>query len=433
MFPNRYSNNEEIFNNYLDNLENISVISHGAYGVTFLLNLPNNINITNKDLFYKKMTPNAEYGDCVKELVIKFQFVLKPGESLDENDERFFIRPLTEDELKNEVNIQTDIVLKTSQYLQPLCPSIVYADIINVSEKKTIILKKIIDKANVHNVLKFYEGVIYYNIGIIAMELANNSYTLNRYINKFHYGDAKLAVKLAENMSRYALLKLALETEYNHGDFHKHNILIQNDSNYFLTNAGVPKTISPVLIDFGRSTKINPGVMKLIRESVKNKQYTKALSYLCDKSSNYFLRNIKYVDYYGWVCGNYNLDTSGNINEYVNFIKQNDDNTFEINTTLPPKLSDDINAEIDILFQERELALNKNVEIMNKLHDDNPAKYPLLPLSNEIKNKLYSGMIGGKRQRPTKKRKTMRKRCKKTKCMKMERRKNKSKKSKKKK
>ena len=269
MFPNKYQNNEAIFENYLDNSEKVTTISKGVYGITFLLDLSNNINTTNDNLFFKKMTPNAQYGDNVKQLVVKFQFVLKnPTDDPDMTS----LDAVSEDELKNEVNIQTDIVLKTLQYLQPLCPSIVYADIVKDPIKKNSLYEKLIFKADKFDVFKLRKsqiksGMSMYNVGIIAMELANDSTIL------YHYSKINPSNKIvAENISRYAILKLALDTEYNHGDFHQGNILIQKDSNYFLSNDGVPIPISPVLIDFGRAAKIPPEVMKLIRENVKNKQ-----------------------------------------------------------------------------------------------------------------------------------------------------------------
>ena len=65
----------------------------------------------------------------------------------------------------------------------------------------------------------------------------------------------------------------------------------------------------------------------------------------------------------------------------------------------PPALPETINAEIDVLFQAREIAIDANIETMILAHEQDRIKYPLLPVSTQIKNKLFSGLIGGKRKR----------------------------------
>ena len=55
-----------------------------------------------------------------------------------------------------------------------------------------------------------------------------------------------------------------------------------------------------------------------------------------------------------------------------------------------------INADVHILFQKREQQIDLNIQKMDELHRNDPNKYPLLPISNAIKNNLYNGMIGGK-------------------------------------
>ncbi len=46
----------------------------------------------------------------------------------------------------------------------------------------------------------------------------------------------------------------------------------------------------------------------------------------------------------------------------------------------------------------REHAIDINVQEMDELHRVD-AKYPLLPVSNAIKNSLYNGMFGGKKHK----------------------------------
>jgi hypothetical protein len=66
----------------------------------------------------------------------------------------------------------------------------------------------------------------------------------------------------------------------------------------------------------------------------------------------------------------------------------------------------DIDVQIDQLFKMREVAIDDLVKTMSSLHDSEPDKYPLLPVSNSLKNSLYNGMIGGKHKRRIKPRHT---------------------------
>ena len=383
MFPySNFDKSEEIIYNYLENTKTIKVLSKGTYGITFLLELPDDLQINDDDnSFYKTMVPNKNYGKPVTKLIIKLQHIFKPDNlDVEYHDKILNIQPSSEEDFKNEINIQTDIFFKTLQYLQPLCPSIVYTSIINDKNKQIKIIQTLF---NIKNKSINIPAFKFYNTGIIVMELVEESKTLSSYIN-----DNPDNKKLAENISRYALLKLALDTEYNHNDFHKGNIMIQHSNDYFMTENGTEINIAPMLIDFGRTTKINSEIMQLIRESVNNKQYRKALSYLCDeRTGNEYVSNPTYKKFYGWVCGDYN--------------------------GIPDlKLPDSVDIEIDKLFVQREIAINAVVTKMDKLHSQEPNKYPLLPISNAIKNKLYNGMIGGKKKQKYRKKGNITKRTK---------------------
>ena len=66
---------KQIFTYYLNNFYEIKTLSYGRYGIVFVLLLPDDIDTTNEDNFYKQMTPNENYGKIVKSLLIKIQFV----------------------------------------------------------------------------------------------------------------------------------------------------------------------------------------------------------------------------------------------------------------------------------------------------------------------------------------------------------------------
>ena len=82
------------------------------------------------------------------------------------------------------------------------------------------------------------------------------------------------------------------------------------------------------------------------------------------------------------------------------------DNLSKKAITNTPETLQDLNDEIDAMKRAKELATDNRVTKFNKLHDDDPS-YPLLPLSNNIKNSLFPGMTGGKKKR---KRRTFKKR-----------------------
>jgi hypothetical protein len=189
---------------------------------------------------------------------------------------------------------------------------------------------------------------------------------------------------------------------------------MSNVDNYFST---IDKR--PIIIDFGRTTKISPIIMEKIKETVKNKEYIKALKYLCNyNTANEFIKDPYYNEYYGWVCGNYNSDDLEYLDKLVENLIEHDDS----NETKEEKLNkikrkinsskyhpfDDMknihttDKHIHYLFQMRETSIDENIEIMKTLHNID-SKYPSLPiLSSNIKNNLYNGMLGGKKKRTRK-------------------------------
>ena len=396
----------EIFSQFINNAENINYISKGTYGIILEITLGKN-SIPNN---YSQISPDENYGTPVSNILIKLCGISNKDVSFKVGTHDI-IYPVTQSEFQNEINIQTDVYLKTIKYLQPLCPGIVYANIQKdkeIEDIENLILKKIkyTDKilpivTNLFNEIKNNDV----ELGIIGMEFVKNGHVLKMYNN--HEG--------ALNICRYALLRLALDTGYNHNDFHQGNILIMsNVDNYFST---IDKR--PIIIDFGRATKISPSIMEKIKKKVKNKEYIKALKYLCNyNTANEFIKDPYYNEYYGWVCGNYNSDDLEYLDKLVENLIEHDDS----NETKEEKLNkikrkinsskyhpfDDMknihttDKHIDYLFQMREKSIDENIEIMKTLHNID-SKYPLLPIiSSNIKNNLYNGMLGGKKKRTRK-------------------------------
>lgn len=370
--------NEPTFFSYLEN-STFEFLSSGGYGIVLKCNVDvDGIAEPFKSLRY------PDFNKPITHLCIKLCIV--SDISIDDS----FVSNVTPSEFENEINVQTDIFLKTFQYLQPLAPGIVYTNVLNmikhgqtINDIYSIIIDSLsedekdnLDELMMHILLE-PSDIDYgkHSLGIIGMEIIYAD-TLSNQIKM-----EPLKKNFLTNIGRYAYLNLALMTGYNHGDFHQKNILLAKGGDYFkVPNAGYNYT--PIILDFGRTAKISPEVLNDMKEAVSEKNYVKALSYLCDKrSSNKYVNNFKYIAWYGWICGDYKF---GFGNPKLN--------SLEI-------IDPDINQTIDNFFTFREGAIDDVIQKMKMLHDNNPNVYPLLPLGNQVKNKLYNGMIGGRRKR----------------------------------
>jgi len=374
--------------------------------------------------YYRRMAPDETFGAPVYNLVIKLCLISENTNATVENIFGGKLHSVKEDDFQKEINIQTDIFLKTMQYLQPIAPAIVYASIFDdknlIKFLLTIISKQSGNDINLQQAL----GALNFKLtmdptcklGIIAMETAFGD-TLGA-VEKQYIKEPDV-IKILSNITRYTLLKLALETEYNHNDFHKYNIIMIPNTNYFDQKMFSAQAI---ILDYGRADKIPPEIMKKIREAVQEKKYTKALSYLCDKSYAYpCISQIKHASRYGWICGDYNLtdadydivisnlvaEANGLIRKYnadpSTFPKKPlaDETYIRKLIPKPNAISESSNDMIAELFEDREKMLDKLAQQMKELHDKSPNRYPLLPISNQLKNEVYNGMFGGKRNKKT--------------------------------
>ena len=408
-----------------------NMLDLGSRGSTY--NIPNELKNNPAYIpfpnYYKKISPDKEFGSPVYELVIKLCLINDDPDAEVKNVISGEIHSVSAEEFQNEINVQTDVYLKTIKYLQPLAPGIVYANIIDKLDESKLLLITLSNNSGNDNVLKQGLSNIYFKLnmdpssklGVIVMELAFGD-TLGK-IEDFYMKRREIEIARAlNNVGRYALLQLALETGYNQNDFHKYNIMLIPCRNYFEKSEFSARGM---IIDYGRAAKIPNNILEQIRNLVNEKKYTDALKLLCDKSYAYpMIPAIKYAKRnYGWVCGDYNLSDADYEEEIMKLFDEATAarNTYNA-THVPPKpavtidevksivpkpleLNDINNVQLGELFEDREIQLNKNIEIMKQLHNSNPDKYPLLPVSNEIKNKLFSGMIGGKKKKYTRRNK----------------------------
>jgi hypothetical protein len=162
---------EDIFNDFLNNAIKIEYIADGANGIIYKIVVPENY-----DSGYTYIDPNY-YGEHVREIALKI-CILKSSDI---------------DSFKTEVNIQSDIFRKSLDYLQPLCPAILFSKIVRDKEKKKLInyMLKIDSDIRSHK-LPYLDSELdidgellsnkTYLLGIIAMEYENGYLRLYDFI-----------------------------------------------------------------------------------------------------------------------------------------------------------------------------------------------------------------------------------------------------------
>jgi len=402
------------FSTFITNSK-ISFLTTGANGVTFIAKLIDNPlsdelpenwkkkestrepgkfyyynRVTNVSSWKKPFNPiinspyayiNSDtYGEPVSQLLFKIAFIddALAGRqfSLNSTNAQYSINKV--DAFKDEVNIQTNIFLKSMQFLQPICPAPIFADVIENRVIILTVLNSLISNGDNDKTIKILEEIkiimthptTIIKFGIIGMEYMDTCITMSDCVKSSAITETNK--KLYINMCLYLLLRLALETEYSQGDYHFSNILINlNQDDYFHGLKG-----GPLIIDFGLSRKIPPNILKNIKTKCVAKDYTGALKEMClvNRSDDLIMAN--YVSFYGWACGKYD----------------------QINDVEIIDFEPDTNDELKKLFELRETAIDELVKQFNEKHAINK-NIPLLPLSNETKKYMFAGLIGGRRNK----------------------------------
>ena len=357
---------EEDFLDFIKNSK-INKLSKGSNGITYVAELDKKTNYVSK---FKNFYFN-DFNKPVQKLLIKLCFI---GDGDNEDmifdnlsivDERSFIK---------EVNFQIRIFNKTYQYLQPLCPAVVYSSIEFCNGPTMEILI-----AKIYKINRFCTNYINnIRIGIIAMEYANDFIVLNNdissaieenitnnYINKIFYGI-------------YLIIKLA-EIGYSHGDYHLGNILINNNdvtfisSNIFITNPAYP-----LLIDFGFTEELPIETGKLIKEYIKQKKYNEVLKILYNIPRSDGLSLTGYSHLFGILTGFYDLI--------------NDISTKKQFTYYPFNSVENFNEKFSNFLELREQKIDLNIKQFNNMDKETRNNY-LLPLDTDVINKMFSGIF----------------------------------------
>jgi len=413
------TNYKEAFEKFLKNSK-IKYLSRGASGITFMATLNEGVEIENNYIY----SSSVKYGEEIKYLIVKLGFSealkmdytyiktplynnyneLKEKENLtqkEKNDkdnaeyrllntlcflyDKIELKYTNETEFINEVNSQCKIYLKTIDYLQPVCPGIVFSNIYTEYNEILYLLFGLRNNAEDEFTKNFLGEIynkhgykVYKNLTVIGMEYVETSEkaeTLLKYLieydNSTKTNELKEQYELYINMGRFIVLYLTLRTGYTHGDFHSANIMInKKDETYFKGYKG-----SPVIIDFGHTQQLEESKLNEFRNLCEEEKYVEALRLLCsiNRPDGLVMNKKEYTKQYGWICGNYNLLEGKEVTDDGYWEKTND--------------------ELKKLFKARTLAVQDLVDEFNIKHDNEPDKYPSLPLDREFKtNKIFHGI-----------------------------------------
>jgi hypothetical protein len=288
------------------------------------------------------------------------------------------------DNFIKEVNVQTDIFFKTMEYLQPLCPAPVFSEIMTGESKMENFLitlknntsdpytKKAFDKM-IENIIK-YKTIP--SLGVLGMEIANGFDTMHNYYDICKRKNEVTHYESCEQMAKLQILNLALKTGYSQNDFHRSNLLV--NPNY----KGFYKDLNGkvLIIDFGLASKLTNDNLNQIRENYQEGNYSEALKTFETLKRSDGLIIKEYPTYYGWIYNNAKAFTK--------------------RPNLQIRSDSEYDEKINELIEKEEAATDDRIKYFDEKHRLEPDKYPLLPLSNAIKNSFFQGMInGGKKKK----------------------------------
>jgi hypothetical protein len=369
-------NREEAFFTFLEH-SRIHILSRGSFGLTFVASLPEN----KRNYSSYKHTDAALYGKPVTTLLFKLMFVydkqVKQQASVFSytfKNKTKTMREISTDTFNQEVNNQIEIYFSSLKYLQPYCPGIVYANMIEPEEvllhknggnsETSLNAEKILmtifknlenveysqkntekdtDMSTTHETSTSYndtetsydeagdiiQGMInkiekeegQSNIGIIAMQyfdqenysLLKNESVQIKSMEESNEKDAKYEDGYEEKFEvstiyylacYYLIVKIAVNTGYSHGDFHRSNILINTGDKQYFHNTRIDNILigRPILIDFGLSFKLSEKEHNTIKEAYAKGDYSSILKYLCALGGGINGKHSLERSIYDWTC-----------------------------------------------------------------------------------------------------------------------------------
>jgi DNA (cytosine-5)-methyltransferase 1 len=199
------------FEHFLTN-STISYLTSGANGSIFKADL-----IPKTSTVYKHTNIN-KYGEPIDSVIFKLILIYNTPmifaeyhtpivEDIFVNGSPKPIESATVNEFENEINIQTDIYLKSNDYLRPICPSIIYASVDTNFELFT----KINDDKITSDVIDEYKNLRLrgnVHIGIIGMEFADGYIPLYRLPKNMEYFYMSAFLLIMNKNNKYKVLSL---------------------------------------------------------------------------------------------------------------------------------------------------------------------------------------------------------------------------------
>lgn len=366
--------NDNAFGEFLSN-SHISLVGSGSSGFAFEVTLVNN----DYESPYYSLNHN-NFNKKVNCILVKI-VLINNVERINLFKNNYKLETTTNKEFEKEVNTQNHIYKETMGYLQPICPSVIHSEVTyDINSLNTLryirhFCKEKTEKYILNKIIGYLNNGVIKGIGIIGMEFKKSKI--------LHKLTSNPEFKKYKSMALFLILRLAIETGYNHADYHLGNIFIdEKDETYFFNEKG-----SPMLIDFGYSFKMPILYVRDIINHVNNKRYVDALEIICmqNRSDGVDLRS--YPKLYGWLCTNFDYQTEKII-------------------TNKEILIEDINKELIYLHECFEKSNQKRKEIFSIKNAHNKM-YPMLPVKENqiIDNKSFkSYYLGGKKKkRSTKK------------------------------
>lgn len=293
-------NVEQAFNHFYTNSTIELLTDDSGYGIIYVLHLKEDEHIKSP---YFSIRSNS-INEPIKKLILKMVVMKTNSNSNDEweyeikskntsqtitgkqkfsNTDTIIIKKLTSNEpdFISELENQIYIFEGSKQFFEPICPSIVYAkNIKNIENnylKKEMLkyfyshIEKNITKTkmsliNIYNNCVSNKNNSNFDLGIIAMEMVENSQTVYSYITDPNTSpkDIKKCLKLCV-YEHYRLFQLGLL----HGDFHLGNALYIPDYEYMDGYNG-----RVMLIDFGATFDYKKdGINERYKKEYENMNY----------------------------------------------------------------------------------------------------------------------------------------------------------------
>lgn len=370
---------KEAFYQFINNSQVELLTDQSSFGIILKLTLNQGV-----DSPYE-MFSASRYREPVTCLLVKLVALGPPPLKHNEDEEQpewFYKNGKTkridlEETFQKEVNIQTDIFFKTMKYLEPLCPAPVFSNILKNKNEAINFLRMLETKTSQDypitiQILQILQKRITSEdipwLGILGMEIAQGYMTLFDNYSKCKTNEDIYFYEWYEQMGKLQILNLALKTGYSQNDFHRSNLLV--NPNYKGLYKGFDGKV--IIIDFGFAAKIDPNSLREIKDLYNQKKFQEALNVFKSFNRSDGLSISEYPDYYGWI---YNEDESA------------------YTSKLPKRKNEYYNAILNKLILKEDAAIDDRIKFFDEKHKENPDLYPLLPLSNAIKNQFFQGMI----------------------------------------